>query len=85
MLYNKLMARRPLYEKNEAYKRTVRDTISERDSGHGRLIDLANRNQVHVWWGFSDQATADGVFRIKIGDKEAVLDAEQMLKFLRWV
>lgn len=83
--YTKLMARRPLYEKDKAYKRNVHDTIAEKDAGFARLLDLKNHNQVEMRWASNGQMSDDGVFALKIGDKEAFLDAEQFRKFLRWV
>jgi len=78
------MARQPLYEKDKAYKRTVRDAREERDIRYGRLLDLKNRNRVEIRWDMNDRSRADGIFAIRIGDKEAYLDAEQFRKFLRW-
>lgn len=79
------MGRIPLYEKDKAYKRTVNDTRQERDTGYGRLLDLKNRNRVEIRWSKNDQMAEDGVFVIRIDDKEAFLDAEQFRKYLRWV
>lgn len=79
------MSRIPLYEKDKAYKRTIRDTAQERDCGYGRLLDLKNRNRVELRWSSNGQMAADGVFAMRIGDNEAFIDAEQMRKFLRWV
>lgn len=79
------MSRRPLYEKDEAYKRTVKDTKEERDSGYARLYDFKDRKKVELFWDFNESVSEDGVFRIRIGDEEAYLDAEQFRKYLRWV
>jgi hypothetical protein len=79
------MARQPLYEKNELKNRTVKDTKAERDRGYARIMDYKNRNNVELFWDFSEQSTKDGVFLIKIGKEEAVLDTQQMMKYLRWV
>lgn len=79
------MARQPLYEKDKAYKRTIHDTMDERDTGYARLLDLKNRNRVEMYWTSDGQMHKDGVFSLRIGDKEAFLDAEQFRKFLRWI
>lgn len=79
------MARRPLYEKDQLYKRNIHDTKSERDQGYGLLIDLKNKKPVKMYWDFNEQATADGIFRLVVGEEEVYLDAEQVRKYLRWV
>ena len=79
------MTRRPLYEKNETYRRTVNDTITERDLGYARLIDVNNHKSVEMFWDFDPKATEDGIFRLKVGKEDVFLDAEQFRKYLRWV
>jgi len=79
------MARRPLYEKDKVYKRTVQATREERDLGYGRLIDFNNRRSVQMYWNVNDAMTEDGVFILRIDGVEVYLDAEQFRKYLRWV
>lgn len=79
------MARRALYEKNEAYKRTIHDTEAERDAGYARLLDLKGRKKVEMFWSFNDEAAEDGVFKLRVDGVEVYLDAEQFGKYLRWV
>lgn len=75
------MSRIPLYENT---KRTIKDTEEERDLGYARMLDLKNRNRVELRWDLSEEMRRDGVLSITIGGKEAVLDAEQLRKFIRW-
>lgn len=77
--------RRPLYEKDEAYKRTISNTKAERDLGYARLFDFKNRKRVEMFWHFNGEASQDGVFKLRVGDEEVLLDSEQVRKFLRWI
>jgi hypothetical protein len=38
-----------------------------------------------MFWDMNEAATEDGVFIMKIGDKQAYLSAEELRRFLRWV
>jgi len=73
-----------MYGKN-AYKRTVRDTMQERDMGYARLHDFYNHKSVEMFWDFSPEATANQVFRLKVGKETVVLGAVELQKSLRWV
>jgi hypothetical protein len=65
--------------------RTSWDVKTERDSRRARLINLGNSNKVEMFWDMNEAATEDGVFIMKIGDKQAYLSAEELRRFLRWV
>jgi nitrogen fixation protein len=65
--------------------KSIYDVKEERNAGKAPLINLKNGNRVEVGWGFNEAMTGDRVFAIKIGDKEAYLYADEILRYLRWV
>lgn len=72
-----------LYE--AAYKRGIRDTKEERDIAYGRVSDHLHNKSVELFWDLSPEAKQNQLFRLKVGREEVVLDAEQFMKYLRWV
>lgn len=79
----------PLYEK--AYNRTVRDTKEERDAGYGRLVDFGRGYSVEMMWHTDQKAGENQIFQIRVKNRgleepiDLYLNAEQVMKFLRWV
>lgn len=73
-----------MYGKN-AHKRTVRDTIAERDRKYARLHDFYNNRSVEMMWDLSDEAIRSQVFMLRVDGKEIVLSAVELQKYLRWV
>lgn len=72
------MARRP-------NNKTVSDVAEERDAGKARLINYGNNQAVELQWGMNAETSKEQIFIIRIGDKEAWLNAEEVKRFLRWV
>lgn len=77
------MEEKKLYDK--PWKRTVRDTAEERDLGYGRLPNFGSGKIMEMWWDFHPDATRDRVVKIRIGKEEVIVDADHLLKFIRWV
>lgn len=73
----------PLYDK--AWKRTVRDTAAERDLGYGIVYDYKNSKRLEIFWDLSEEAKEAQKFMLKVDGKEYILDANQFMKYLRWV
>lgn len=70
---------------NNAHKRTVTNTIQERDRKYGRLHSFGGSTLVEVFWDLSPAAIRDQVFKIKIGNQEAIISAMELAKYTRWV
>ncbi len=64
--------------------RTSWDVRTERDAKHARLINLSNGYKVTLSWGLNEAMTRDGVVEMAIGDKKAMISAEELRRFLRW-
>lgn len=68
-----------------AHKRTVRDTMVERDSKGAYLHDMGHSHRIIMEWDMNEQAIRDQVFKLTIGDKTAYISAVELQKYLRWV
>lgn len=73
---------------------TLKDmsTLREADSARtqhkmsrGNVRDYSLQHRVEVRWNLNDEAIRDRMFELKIDDYTVVLDAEQMMRYLRWV
>ena len=68
------------------------DVLREQDSARdqhkqtrGSLRDYSGRHVVEMYWNLSEEAKKDMIFKLRIDDKEVLLDAEQVSRYLRWV
>lgn len=62
-------------------------TIKEdRDRGYSELKSYGGRApRVKMIWDLNKDCKADQIFKIKVGNEEALLDKEEIMKSLRWV
>jgi hypothetical protein len=51
----------------------------------GVVRDLSGKHKVEIFWDLSEECKKDMIFKMSIGDNEALLDAEQVKRLLRWV
>lgn len=65
--------------------KTTFDVLEERDAKKMRLLNFKSGEVVEVIWDFNKQATEDGMFIMKVGDKEVILNAEEVRRAIRWV
>lgn len=65
--------------------RPVRDVVEERQRKGTILRNYGGGGRVTMEWDLSEESIRDQIFKLKIGDKEAYLDAEEFRRFLRWV
>lgn len=68
-----------------ATKRTVKNTIEERDKKYARLHSFGGKTNVEMFWDLGPEAIRDQVFRIRVGDQAAIISAVELQKYLRWV
>lgn len=68
------------------------DMVREQDSARdqhkqtrGSLRDYSGKHVVEMYWNLSEEAKKDMIFKLRIDDKEVLLDAEQVSRYLRWV
>lgn len=60
------------------------DVIEERDAHKARLLNFSTKHKVEVFWGLNDDMVRDGMIKMKIGDNEAILNAEEVRRMIRW-
>lgn len=69
----------------QAYKRTVNNTMQERDLKYARLADFYHNKSVEMFWDINPETISKQLFRLKVGKEEVVISAVQLQKYLRWV
>ena len=65
--------------------KTESDVRAERDANRATLRNFSSGHKVQMIWNMNEAAKQDRMFIMKIGDKEAILDSEEVRRFLRWV
>lgn len=73
-----------MYGKN-AGKRTVRDTMAERDRHYVQLHTFGGNSTVYMGWDLNEKSIRDQVFMLQVGDQKVYLSAVELQKYLRWV
>lgn len=68
------------------------DVLKEGDSAlvqhkatRGTLKDYSLKHNVEMRWNLSEDAHRDMIFELKIDDYTVLLDAEEVLRTVRWV
>lgn len=76
----------PLTEKDMLTLREGDETRVQRNQKMGNLKDYSLKHRVAVYWDLNDDAKRDLMFKLVIDDGiEVILDAEDMMRYLRWV
>lgn len=60
-------------------------TRTQKEKAHASVRDYSLQHRVEVQWDLNDEAIRDQMFRLKIDDYEVILDAEELMRYLRWV
>lgn len=60
------------------------DVVEERDAHKARLLNFSTPHKVEIYWGLNEDMTRDQMVKLKIGDKEAIVHAEELRRMLRW-
>lgn len=66
----------------------VREAASAKNqqaARRGTIRDYSMSHRVELSWDLNDDAMRDKMFRLKVDDKEVILDAEEVMRLLRWV
>lgn len=74
-----------LTDKDMSTLREADQAKAQREKRHGELRDYSLKHRVHLYWDLNDDAMKDQVFRLTVDEKEVLLDAEQVMRLLRWV
>lgn len=71
--------------KDYAQLREGDPTKVQKEKGHADIRDHTLKHHVQMFWDLNKDAIQDRMFMLKIDDLEVVLDAEDVLRYLRWV
>lgn len=74
-----------LTDKDMSVLREGDKTKDQRDKRHGIIRDYGLHHRVEVRWDLNDEAIRDKIFLLTVDDYEVLLDAEEMMRYLRWV
>ena len=74
-----------LTDKDMTVLREGDETRVQRNQKMGNLKDYSMKHRVTVSWDLNDDAKRDLMFKLRIDDVEVILDAEDMMKYLRWI
>lgn len=72
-------------EKDMTALREGDQTKVQRDKKHGVLKDYSLKHRVTIHWDLNDEAIRDRMFKMRVDDKEIIIDVEEFMRFIRWV
>lgn len=75
----------PLTDKDMSVLRESDETRIQKEQKLGHLKDYSLKHRVTVQWDLNDEAKRDLMFKLRVDDYEVILDAEDMMRYLRWV
>lgn len=79
------MRQAKLTDKDMSVLREADVAKTQRDKKHGVLRDYSLQHRVDMSWDLNEEAKRDQIFKLRIDDYEVLLDAEQLMRYLRWV
>lgn len=79
------MARGELTAKDMSVMRERDSALVEHKMTHGIVRDYSLQHRVEFDWSLNVEAERDRIFKLKVDDYEVLLDAEEVLRMLRWV
>lgn len=74
-----------LTEKDMSILREGGSTKQTHDDKRGSLRDYSLKHRVMVEWDLNTDAQRDQIFRLRIDDIEVLLDAEELMRYIRWI
>lgn len=79
------MRRGDLTEKDMQALRETEQTKYQRDRRNGSLKDYSLKHRVEARWDLNDEAKRERMFKLIIDDYTVILDAEELMRYIRWV
>lgn len=72
-------------DKDMSVLRESDQTKLQMQKRRGILKDYSLQHRVEVRWDLNDEAIRDQMFRLLVDDYEVIIDAEELLRYLRWM
>jgi len=74
-----------LTAKDMSVLREADSAEAQREARHGTIRDYSMNHRVEIRWDLNEEAMRDQMFRLTVDDYEVILDAEEVMRLLRWV
>lgn len=74
-----------LTDKDMTVLREGDETRVQRAQKMGNLKDYSMKHRVTLQWDMNEDSKRDLMFKLRIDDLEVILDAEDMMRYLRWI
>lgn len=75
----------PLTDKDMTVLREGDETRVQQAQRMGNLKDYSLKHRVTLHWDLNEEAKRDLMVKLVIDDVEVILDAEDLMRYLRWV
>lgn len=73
-----------LSDKDMSVARETADTKTQSRTPHAVLKDYSMNHRVTLRWDLNDDATREQMVELRVGDNKVILDADELMKYLRW-
>lgn len=73
-----------LTTKDMSVLREMDNTKEQQKKRVGTLKDYSLRHRVSVAWDLNDEANEDRMVRLTFDGQSAILDTEELMRYLRW-
>lgn len=74
-----------LTDKDMSVIREGDEAKTQRDKASGTLRDYSLKHHVSLRWDLNKEAIRDKMFKLTVDEKEVILDAEEVMRYIRWV
>lgn len=85
MRHAKLPREGQLTDKDMSVLREGDSVNVQHKASRSLLKDYSLSHQVELEWDLNEDAQRERMFRLRVGDREVILDAEEVIRSLRWV
>lgn len=72
-------------DKDMSTLREADQAKEQRDKARGELRDYSLQHRVEMRWDMNEESIRDKMFILQVDDVEVILDAEQVMRYIRWV
>ena len=74
-----------LTEKDMSVLREGDHAFKQVKSNHSMIKDYSLQHRVKVMWNLNEEANRDAMFKLQVDDYEVILDAEEVMRVIRFV
>lgn len=78
------MRRGEVTEKDMSVLREGDQTKAQKDKKVGTLKDYSLQHRVTLVWDLNEEAERDQMVKLTFDDQEAIIDVEEIMRYLRW-